>query len=141
MLSEFNEDMDIIAALSDTPGLAASELKAKFDEGGRAIKQYINDTLVPAINDMQEVVDGVDDSLAAIPAVSDSLSSSDASKALSAKQGKVLNDALSAAVSRISSLESDAGSMTTLINGKQKKITYGTSDPSGGASGDIYIKY
>lgn len=26
-------------------------------------------------------------------------------------------------------------------NNKQKKITYGTSDPTGGEDGDIYIKY
>ena len=29
----------------------------------------------------------------------------------------------------------------TQLNDKQKKITYGTSAPTGGAEGDIYIKY
>jgi hypothetical protein len=29
----------------------------------------------------------------------------------------------------------------TQLNAKQKAITYGTSDPSGGSNGDIYIKY
>ena len=50
---KFNKDMKIISALDDEPndvgGLTAAELKAKFDEGGEAIKRYINDTLIPAV--------------------------------------------------------------------------------------------
>lgn len=53
-ISEFSEDMDIIAALSDLPnatdGLSAAQLKAKFDEGGNAVKTYLNDTLVAGVN-------------------------------------------------------------------------------------------
>ena len=48
-LSKFTKDMGIISALDDEPndvgGLTATELKAKFDEGGQAIKAFINDTL------------------------------------------------------------------------------------------------
>lgn len=50
---KFNKDMKIISSLDDEPndvgGLTAAELKAKFDEGGEAIKRYINDTLIPAV--------------------------------------------------------------------------------------------
>lgn len=50
---KFNKDMKIISALDDEPndvgGLTAAALKAKFDEGGEAIKRYINDTLIPAV--------------------------------------------------------------------------------------------
>ena len=49
--TKFEKDMAIISALDDEPndvgGLTAAELKAKFDEGGQAIKQYLNDTLTP----------------------------------------------------------------------------------------------
>ena len=52
----FDKDMRIISALSDEPndvdGLTATELKAKFDEGGVALAAYINETLVAAINDL-----------------------------------------------------------------------------------------
>ena len=52
-IEKFNKNMAIIAALDDEPndvgGLTAAELKAKFDEGGEAIKRYINDTLIPAV--------------------------------------------------------------------------------------------
>lgn len=48
-LSKFEKDMAIISALDDEPndvgGLTAAELKAKFDEGGKAIKQFLNETL------------------------------------------------------------------------------------------------
>lgn len=48
-LSKFTKDMGIIAALDDEPndvgGLSAAELKAKFDEGGQALKEYLNNTL------------------------------------------------------------------------------------------------
>lgn len=53
IITNFLKDMDIIAALDDQPndvgGLTAAELKAKFDEGGKAIQEYINSTLIPEV--------------------------------------------------------------------------------------------
>ena len=53
-LTKFEKNMDIIAALDDEPndvgGLSAAELKAKFDEGGKALQDYINNTLLPALD-------------------------------------------------------------------------------------------
>jgi hypothetical protein len=50
-VTQFTKDMNIIAALSDEPndsdGLSAAQLKAKFDEGGLALKEYLNDSLIP----------------------------------------------------------------------------------------------
>lgn len=44
------KDMNIISALDDEPndvgGLSAAQLKAKFDEGGLAVKDYLNNTLL-----------------------------------------------------------------------------------------------
>lgn len=52
-IQPISKDMNIIAALDDEPndvgGLTAAELKAKFDEGGVALKAYINETLLPAL--------------------------------------------------------------------------------------------
>ena len=52
-ITPFDKDMDIIYKLSDSPnvddGLTASQLKAKFDEGGKAVKDYINETLIPSV--------------------------------------------------------------------------------------------
>lgn len=52
-LKKFEKDMNIIVALDDEPndvgGLSASQLKEKFDQSGCEIKQYINETLLPAL--------------------------------------------------------------------------------------------
>lgn len=48
--TSISKDMNIISVLSNLPneddGLTAEELKEKFDEGGLALKEYINDTLL-----------------------------------------------------------------------------------------------
>lgn len=52
-LTPFEEDVEVIIDLSDLPndddGLSADELKAKFDFGSVAIKEYINSILLPEI--------------------------------------------------------------------------------------------
>jgi hypothetical protein len=52
-ITPMTDSLDIIAALADTPndtsGLTAAQLKAKFDEAGNTIKEYINDTMIPSI--------------------------------------------------------------------------------------------
>lgn len=52
-IASFTYDMNIISGLADEPndvgGLTAGELKAKFDEGGLALKTYVNDTLLPGV--------------------------------------------------------------------------------------------
>ena len=57
-IANFEEAMNIISALADKPnetnGLDADQMKAKFDRAGTLIKEYINNTMVPAINKAQE---------------------------------------------------------------------------------------
>lgn len=59
--------------------------------------------------------------------ITDNLTSTSATEALSANQGRVLNEGLNSA--------------NAAINNKQKTITSGTGSPSGGSNGDIYIQY
>ena len=53
-LSKFEKDMQIIQALDDEPndvgGMSSAELKATFDEGGEAVKQFLNGVLIPALD-------------------------------------------------------------------------------------------
>lgn len=55
-LDRFKKEMGIIAALDDEPndvgGLSAAELKGKFDEGGIALQKFINETLIPALEEL-----------------------------------------------------------------------------------------
>lgn len=53
-LPSFEEDLNIIQKLGDTPGtdnnLSSAELKAKFDEAGNRLKNYLN-RIVPMLNE------------------------------------------------------------------------------------------
>lgn len=53
-ITPLSGSLDIIAALDDEPndvgGLTAAQLKAKFDEGGNAVKSYLNDTHLPELD-------------------------------------------------------------------------------------------
>lgn len=55
-IEKFNKNMAIIAALDDEPndvgGMTSAELKNKFDEGGKALQTYINETLIPALENL-----------------------------------------------------------------------------------------
>lgn len=55
-IEKFSKDMAIIAALDDEPndvgGMTSDELKNKFDEGGKAIQNYMNETLIPALENL-----------------------------------------------------------------------------------------
>lgn len=52
-LEKLNKDLNIVQKLDDEPndvgGLSAAELKKKFDEGPLTIQEYINVTLIPAL--------------------------------------------------------------------------------------------
>lgn len=52
-IDPLTKDLDIIQKLDDEPndvgGLSAQELKAKFDEAGNTIKDFINDSLIPQV--------------------------------------------------------------------------------------------
>lgn len=55
-LNKFTKDMDIIQKLDDEPndvgGLSSTELKEKFDEGGNAVKTYLNNDLLPQLESL-----------------------------------------------------------------------------------------
>lgn len=55
-IKKFNKNMAIIAALDDEPndvgGMTSAELKNKFDEGGKALQTYMNETLIPALENL-----------------------------------------------------------------------------------------
>lgn len=57
-LTELTENVAIHQTLPDEPnadgGLTAAELKAKFDEAARILKNYLNTQVVPAVNSKQD---------------------------------------------------------------------------------------
>ncbi len=140
-LTQLTKTLNYISALDNTPGLQPEQLKEKFDQAAGEIKTYINGTLIRdlesynlstsfLVNNLTsggttkaltaEMGKQLNTAVQAIPVVVNDLSTGGTTKALSAEQGKVLNTALA---------------------GKQKTITSGTAAPSGGANGDIYLRY
>ena len=57
-IQKLTEDLNIIAGLDNQPTLTPTQLKAKFDEASNIIKDYINNTLVDAIEDAVEAITG-----------------------------------------------------------------------------------
>jgi hypothetical protein len=56
-LSKLTKDMAVIQKLDDEPndvgGLTAAQLKGKFDEAGEAVKEFLNETLLPELDSPQ----------------------------------------------------------------------------------------
>lgn len=65
-VSKLSTNLNFVSQLGDTPNtdnnMSASELKAVFDKAGQTIKDYINNTLVPAVNAVMASTDGIADS-------------------------------------------------------------------------------
>lgn len=118
-LTKLTENLNKVSSLPDKPTLQADELKAIFDEAGNAIKNYINEILTEEIEKLVS-----DTAKTTKTTVENVLTSTSTVNALSAAQGTMLK-----------------GLIDNLSNNKQKTITRGTSTPSGGSNGDIYIQY
>lgn len=58
-IEKLSSDLNIISKLGDYPlsddGLEPDQFKAKFDEAGKLIKQYINEVLVPSMDELVDV--------------------------------------------------------------------------------------
>lgn len=58
-IEKLSADLDIISKLGDYPladdGLEPDQFKAKFDEAGKIIKQYINELLIPSLDELVDV--------------------------------------------------------------------------------------
>ena len=58
-IEKLSSDLNIISKLGDYPladdGLEPDQFKAKFDEAGKLIKQYINEVLIPSVDELVDV--------------------------------------------------------------------------------------
>ncbi len=144
-LTKCSADVNVISGLQDAPSLTASELKGKFDAAGRQIVEYLNNTLTEQVD---EQLDDMQEEIERIPVVVNSLDSNDTSAALSAAQGKELAARAEQArglAEQGKTLAEQSKSLAeqskSLAEQKQDRISMGTSAPSGGYDGQIYIWY
>lgn len=111
-LSICSADTSVVRELPDTPALTPTELKATFDGAADNIKTWLNTT---HISEVESALENKQDTVSGI--TSEEIGS------------------LSGASSNIQT------QINTLASAKQKAITSGTSAPSGGSDGDIYLQY
>lgn len=111
-LPELDDNLNILQSLPNKPTLSAEDLKEEFDKAPNLIKNYINNVLLEAIETL--VTSSIN---AAKTSVENNLTSTSITKALSAAMGKKLNEE------------------------KQNLIKSGSSEPTGGSNGDIYLQY
>lgn len=118
-LTKLTENLNKISSLPKRPTLTPEALQMIFDEAVNIIKDYINNTLTGEVETLINTTVQANKTT-----VENILTSTSIANALSSAQGKVLKDL-------VDGLESS----------KQKTISIGTSEPSGGNNGDIYIQY
>ena len=90
---------------------------------------------IATINGNMDTIDG------AIPAVVDNLTSTSTTSALSANQGKVLQDGKVDVSGETMTGALVAQNNTNYTTAQMRNITLSTADASGGGNGDIWIKY
>lgn len=123
-VTKFTENVNNIQALSDQPntidGLTSSELKQRFDKAGADIKTYLNNTLTEEIDDIVVATNSSITSVRnAIP--TNYVTSSDSRLTNSRKCNNTFDNWGTA-----------RGNL---------KIGYGTSLPSSGDNGSIFLLY
>lgn len=118
-LTKLTENLNKVSSLPEKPTLTSAELQAVFDESGNAIKSYINNTLTGEVESLITTTVQANKTV-----VENNLTSTSTTNALASAQGKVLK-----------------GLVDGLDSSKQKAISIGSSTPSGGSNGDIYIQY
>lgn len=111
-LSICSAQTSVIRQLADEPAITSEELKAAFDAPADNIKTWLNTTHI------SELENALGDKQNAVNGVSDT-------------ELAFLSGASSNIQTQINNINST----------KQKTISSGTSAPSGGSDGDIYLQY
>ena len=149
--TQFTYDMDIIAKLSDSPnvddGLTADQLKAKFDEAGKAVKDYINNVLLPEALEKPRFTGlvksngrGFVQAEAGVDYSAPLTAGTDYQTPLEA--GTDYQTPLTAGTDYQTPLEAGTDYQTPLTAEQTRKIFVSTADPTAadGADGDLWVK-
>ena len=135
-LKNCTADVNVVRDLPDEPSMSAAELKAAFDGAAENVKGWINNVFIPELDEALAKKQGV------VSGAASSIMAGD----LNTERALVSDSYGKIAVSEVTSLELErliglSENVQTQINALQSKITTGTSAPSGGEDGDIYIQY
>ncbi len=149
--TQFTHDMDILSKLSDAPnvddGLTASQLKAKFDECGKVIKDYINNVLLVEAQERPKFTGLVKSNGSALVQAEAGTDYQAPMKAgtdyqTPLKAGTDYQTPMKAGTDYQTPLKAGTDYQTPLSTDQTRAIHTGTSAPAStlGANGDIYIE-
>lgn len=132
-LTKLTENLNNHQSLPDKPALTSQELKILFDKAGNDIKTYLNTILTAEIDTL---ISNIQSGKIDVNKIVNNLTSGGATNVASAETVKNLN------INKADTNHTHTTSQITgLKSGATTKITSGTSTPSGGADGDVYIQY
>lgn len=133
-LTKLTANVNNIQALSDRPntadGITAQQLKEKFDKAGADIKDWANNTLIEEletyINQLTNAVETVED----------------LAEGLDTRVDNVEDNYVQNTDSRLTNSRQCNNSFDNYLTSRTNlHITYGTSLPSSGTDGDIFLLY
>lgn len=125
-INNCNANVTVVQSLPDTPAISAEALKIAFDGSAANIVLWLNTTFIP---ELEAIFDGKQNKLSNLSNDKVIVSSND-----SIAESTITADELNA-------LSGISANIQNQLNTLQGKITYGSSAPSGGNNGDIYIQY
>ena len=132
-ITQCTVDTSVISQLADKPALTSAELKASFDSAGTGIKNYINNTLIAGIGtEITSAVNTLGATVTSNQTANNTRFNTDEGY-ITTLQGK-----MTTVEGNITTINSN---ISSLSSGKQKTISVGTTTPTGGSNGDIYIQY
>ena len=132
-ITQCTVDTSVISQLADKPALTSAELKASFDSAGTGIKNYINNTLISNIGtEITSAVNTLGATVTSNQTANNTRFNTDEGY-ITTLQGK-----MTTVEGNITTINSN---ISSLSSGKQKTISVGTTTPTGGSNGDIYIQY
>lgn len=74
-LQECKAEVNNIAALDEIPVITGQELQQTFDKGGVELKNYLNDVLLPKVND--EMIKGIEENTSSITDIKNDITNID----------------------------------------------------------------
>ena len=74
-LQECKAEVNNLAALDEIPVITGQELQQTFDKGGVELKNYLNDVLLPKVND--EMIKGIEENTSSITNIKNDITNID----------------------------------------------------------------
>jgi hypothetical protein len=144
-LTEYSGDTDYVANLDNLPndvgGLTPAQLKAVFDQFGTEFVAWFNATHIVELDALTGAASETAKGIVELATAAETTTGTDDTRAVHPKGLKVELDKKLALAGGTMTGALVADNNTDYTTAQARNITLSTSDASGGAEGDVWIKY